>query len=325
MARVTGPRVVGAQARALQRLRISFDRPVMQRSPVGVGDALNPASYALQRTTAPAVQASVTGVDAVTESSVDLRTDQPLTPGAGYLVSVLDVADPSGNQSSSPDNVVVIVGFRPSAPARRQFRMVDLLPAMNVREDDTGDLQRFLGCLQEVLDLVLSNLDRFSELLDPDLAPESVLDLMLAELGDPFAFDLTVQDKRRLIRILTAMYAQKGTAVGCINAIRFFLGVEVMIVPYASETMYLSDALLGVDWVLGPGTSFGHYAFDVVSPRVLTPAERTRIRTLVDYLKPAHTHFVNLLEPTPPELVDHVELGRSELDTTWLLHGQDIQ
>ena len=72
--------------------------------------------------------------------------------------------------------------------------------------------------------------------------------------------------------------------------------------------------------MLGPSTSFAALAFEVVSPRVLTTEERRRLRQIVDYLRPAQTHFARLVEPFPPETIDHVELGTSELGEDWLLH-----
>ena len=52
----------------------------------------------------------------------------------------------------------------------------------------------------------------------------------------------------------------------------------------------------------------------------LTDTQRSQIRAIVDYLKPAHTHFVELIEPGPPPSYDHWELGISELGVTSLLH-----
>jgi len=37
-------------------------------------------------------------------------------------------------------------------------------------------------------------------------------------------------------------------------------------------------------------------------------------------MKPAHTHLARLVEPAIPEVIDHVELGLSELGETWELH-----
>jgi hypothetical protein len=104
------------------------------------------------------------------------------------------------------------------------------------------------------------------------------------------------------------------------NAIRFFLNLEVDIMAYAGEALILGESLLGEDWILRPSTHFSPYAFEVVVPRALADEERRRLRTIVDYMKPAHTHFARLVEPLIPEVLDHLELGLSELGETWLLH-----
>jgi phage tail-like protein len=190
---------------------------------------------------------------------------------------------------------------------------------LNRREDQTGDLRRFLQCLQEVTELLLADVDRFTDILDPDIAPEPFVDAMLGDLGNPFPFDLSVADKRRLLNVLVAVYREKGTGVGIKNAIRFFLGLEVEIQSYAGEALLLGESLLGEDWILGASGAFSAFAFDVISPRALTTEERLRVRIIVDYMKPAHTHF-RVVEPVIPEVIDHLELGFSELGETWLLH-----
>ena len=260
------------------------------------------------------------GTESVTGSALDLLTNVPLTPGASYRVDVDGVVDASGNVIGAPDGSAIFTGFVPPRPSSRAFDLYRFLPELNRREDETGDLRRFLACLQEVTDLLLHDIDCFPDLLDPDLAPEPVLDLMLGELGNPFAFDLSVVDKRRLLNVLVAMYREKGTARGIVNAIRFFLRLEVQITAYAGEALTLGESLLGDDWVLGPSSSFAALAFEVTSPRVLTAEERRRLRQIVEYLKPAHTHFARLVEPVPPEVVDHLELGLSELGERWELH-----
>jgi hypothetical protein len=65
------------------------------------------------------------------------------------------------------------------------------------------------------------------------------------------------------------------------------------------EGLTLGRSLLGVDWVLGPSTQSGRYAFDVEVARVLTTEERRDVRGLVTYLRPAATHFSALVEPIP--------------------------
>jgi phage tail-like protein len=320
----TGPRVVGAQARELARVRVSFDGDVKQDDPSAPDDALNPARYALTRLSAPAVDASVLGVEPVTSSAVDLLTDVPLTPDASYRVDVIGVVSALGAvdvPTATPGSSATFSGFVPPRPANRRFNLYRFLPELNRREDTTGDLKRFLACLQEVTDLLVHDVDRFTDILDPDLVAEPVLDLMLGELGNPFAFDFSVPDKRRLLNVLVAMYREKGTAVGITNAIRFLLGLEVQVTSYAGEALVLGESQLGEDWVLGPSSAFGALAFEVVSPRILATEERRRLRQIVDYMKPGHTHFARLVEPVPPEVVDQVELGLSELGEIWELHG----
>jgi phage tail-like protein len=314
------PQVVGAQARELSRVRVSFDEAVVQVDPAAPGDALNPAGYWFARLSTPAVDVAAVAVETVTASAVDVITDIDLTPGGSYRVTVAGVKDFDGNPVLPPFDSADLSGFVPPRPAGRRFDLYRMLPAMNRREDETGDLRNFLACLQEVTDLLLHDVDRFSDILDPDVAPEPFLDLMLLDLGNPFAFDLSAVDKRRLLNVLVAIYREKGTAAGMRNAIRFFLGLEVEIIAYRGESLILGESLLGVDWVLGPSDSFSAYAFEVVAPRALTAEERRRLRQIVDYMKPAHTHFVRLVEPEIPSVVDHVELGLSELGETFFLH-----
>jgi hypothetical protein len=72
--------------------------------------------------------------------------------------------------------------------------------------------------------------------------------------------------------------------------------------------------------VLGPSAAYAAYAFEVVARRALAAEERRRLRQVVDYMQPAHTHFARLVEPVIPEVPDHLELGLSALGETWVLH-----
>jgi hypothetical protein len=140
---------------------------------------------------------------------------------------------------------------------------------------------------------------------------------MLLDLGNPFPLDLSLVDKRRLLYVLLGIYREKGTASGIRNAIRFFLGLEVELVTYTGDALVLGESLLGEDWVLGPSGAFAAYAFES-GPRP-DRRERRRVRAIVDYMKPPHAPR-RLVEPAIPEVIDHVELGLSELGETWVLH-----
>jgi hypothetical protein len=58
---------------------------------------------------------------------------------------------------------------------------------------------------------------------------------------------------------------------------------------------------------------WGLYAFDLEVSRVLTDEERQHVRTVVELMKPAQTHFVQIVEPVAP-----VPDGR------WVLGDDDL-
>ncbi len=189
-----------------------------------------------------------------------------------------------------------------------------LLPKYNRRSDATGDLQKFIACLQVPTDELCAEIDRFPDIFDIERAPEPWVDLILQDLGCPFQFDLDLQAKRRLAAVLAQMYRGKGTAAGIQAAIEFLLGVEVEAVSGGAEsaaTLGLSE--LGEDWELGPSDRFSKYAFDIATRRALTPVEAEQVRAVATYMKPAHTHLANILWPTAPAALTDWVLGDSPL------------
>lgn len=318
----TAPVVVAAQAIAATRVRVSFDEPVRQLADGASGDALRPESYRFAALSAPAASVQAVNVIPAGGSAVDVDLDIDLSQRASYRVTVTDVEDVFENPIGETGNQATFAGFvPPGRPKARSFELLRLLPEINRQEDVTGDLRRLMGVLQDVTELLLSDIDRFTDILDPDLAPEAFLDLMLEDLGNPFAFDLSELQKRRLVSILVQIYKQKGTTVGIRNAIRFFLGVDVTAIDaFHGTTLVLGESELGVDWELGPTSRFSLYAFDLTVSRALIDTERRQIRQIVDFMRPAHTHFIDLIEPGAPAFIDHWELGLSELGETTSLH-----
>lgn len=315
------PQLLAATATGLQTVELEFNEDVLQVSAGNTNDALNPANYVFTRLTAPAVDVVVASVAVLTTGAVVLTTDIPLTPGASYQLVASNLEDLLGNPITAPFNMAVLAGFELPVPEGRAFSLLELVPEMNRQEDVTGALAAFLGILQEPTDLLLYDIDNFQDILDPDIASDGWVDAMLADLGNPFTFELELIDKRRLLRVLVDIYKQKGTCVGIQNAIRFFVGVEVTCDEYNSgDTWELGVSELGEGSILGPSSQFLLYSFTVVSPIVLTQVQRDEITEIVEYMKPAHTHFLGLIEPTIPDIIDHLELGLSELGETWELH-----
>lgn len=319
------PVLSSAQAQSTKVVRATWSEAVQLLDPTDANDGLDPTRYTLTPEppddVTPAVTPNVIAVAIVANGSpsvVDLTTDIELSPGVPYRLTETLVADLAGNLGTSSVN---FTAFVPPKPASRRWDLYSMFPAMNRREDVTRELKKFVACLQEVTDLLLWDIDSWTDILDVDRAPDAHLEAMLESLGNPFPFALsTTIEKRKLIRILVAIYKQKGTAPGLINAVRFFLGLTITIDEYVNDTMSLGESRLGVDWILGPGTSFALYSFTVNSGITLTDDQRAAIRTIANYMKPAHTHLLEIVEPTTPPTYDPVELGVSLLGVDWILH-----
>jgi phage tail-like protein len=307
----TAPKLLAAIAISQTVVRLGFDEPVVVSDPAGF-------SFAALGT--PAVPLAPEAAAAI-ETLLDVTLSTEMTPDVTYRVVATGVRDRKGNPVLAPFDTAGFQGFRPARHPRRRFELWSMLPKHNRRSDTTGDLARFIACLQEVVDLLLAEVDRFPDLWDIERAPSPFLDLILRDLGNPFPFDLDELSKRRLATVLVEMYRQKGTAIGIRNAVRFFLGLEIeAITGLAATALVLGVSELGVDWELGPSDRFARYAFDVKVGRVLSLTERKHLRAIVNYMKPAHTHFVNLLEPVAPIVPDHWELGVSEVGPETHLH-----
>jgi phage tail-like protein len=307
----TAPRLVAAQAVGQRSVRLGFDEPV---------EVVDPSLITIVATTGPAVPVRVVSATS-SDASMLLALDTEMTPDVEHEVVVSGVSDRLGNPVLGPFDRARFVGFRAARPTKRNFDLWRMLPRHNRRDDQTGDLARFIACLQEVTDLLLADSDRWPDIFDHERAPEAFLDRILEDLGNPFPFELDERGKRRLASVLVAMYGQKGTAKGIRNAIRFFLGIDITaITAFNADALTLGESQLGIDWVLGPSGRFALYAFNIEVARVLTTRERLRLRAIVEYLKPAHTHFVDLVEPLPAVVRDHWEIGVSEVGVTTVTH-----
>lgn len=342
VADTAAPLVDAAQAWTESSIRVRFSEAIRSSDPAAADDALNPSNWtvvllagpATDRAdiAGPAVDLAVVSVTPVSATEVDVVVDIPMTPNATYRVAAVGVSDVLGNVIAPPYHQATFLGFACPPPEGRDFQLWDMLPDLNKNEDQTGDLLKFVLCVQEVVDLLLCRIDRLVDIFDPDLAPEGCVDHMLARLGNPFDFDLTIAQKRKLAQFLVELYQRKGTNIGIVNAIRVILGIEVTISTPAFEGLGLGDAELGgfdddlgeiVDGTFTLGTSDlrTRLSFLITSPVVLTDEQRDAIVRIVEIMKHAPTHLIGIEEPVEEEVPDHLELGVSELGgDEWMLH-----
>jgi phage tail-like protein len=303
----TATTLLAAEAMSPTQVSLSFDEAV-------IAENLTATFTALERPAVPLTFVRAEGAG----PRIELTVQPEMTPGVLYELRARGARDRAGNES--PESVVVFRGYRPPVPTERRFDLWKMLPLYARRSDQTTDLSRFIQCLQEVVDLLLVDIDRMSERLDIERASEQTVELWLRELGNPFDLVLTDIEKRRLASSLVELYRLKGTEKGLRSAARFLLGIEIEeITTFSGTPLVLGESLLGVDWELGPSNRFALYAFSVRVPRVLTPKERQRLRTLISWIRPAHTHLVEVLEPAAPVVIDHWELGEAELGLSTIL------
>jgi phage tail-like protein len=297
----TAPKVIAAEAVGSKTVRVGFDEEVVVWDPTG---------FLFEAKALPAVPILPVAATA-SQTLVDIALDPEMTPAVQYELTVQGVIDTNDNPVLPPYDTVRFTGFRPAVPPDRRFRLWEMVPKHNRRADDTGDLRRFISCLQEVTELILAEIDRYPDIFDIERASEGFLDLILQDLGNPFKFDLNALDKARLASILVELYKQKGTEKGIVNAIRFFMGLEVEVLPLTADLLGLGEAEIGVNWILGTSERYALYSFNIRVDRELSETEKKQLRDIVELVKPGHTHFIELLMPGPPPSDDAWVIGVS--------------
>ncbi len=314
----TAPRLISATATFDDRIRVVFNEP-MARATLSVG------AFTIARENGEvSVPVSPIAIADISEVEVEITANQALTAGATYAITATGVTDKSGNAMVPPFGTMIFTGFVPLRPEDRDWNYFAMMPGID-QEEDAGDLRRFLAVIQELGDLVLTSIDRFTDIIDPDVAPIAFVDAMLDDLGDPFVFEtphLSDTAKRQLVQLLVPIYKQRGTGPGIIAAIAFFLGVEVTLQSTAVAPLGIGEWELGETWVLGTSDLVEIHTFRVLVPRVLTVDERKRMRAIITFMKCEREHF-KIIEPTnitPIDEAQHLELGLSELGVNWLLH-----
>lgn len=315
------PTIVRAEGRAPRVVRVFFSEAMLLDDTENHDSALWIGNWVFEGVSVPTAEVQAESVAAVSSSSVDVTTNTELSFGGIYRVTVESAQDVSGNVIGDP-NSAELVAFVPSSPPGRSFNFFDLMPEINRTQDESGDLKKFCDVIQDLINLLLYDIDNWVSILDPTTAPEDVVDAMLEDLGNPFpfAFDLSHETKVRLVLILVEIYRQKGTKPGIENAIRFFLSIDVEVVEWYEEWWDLGIDEIG-EIVIGSDEQHDIYSWEIHSPVVLTDQEESLMTQIGTYMMPAHTHLRAIIQPTPPEVIDHLELGASELGgTEWSLH-----
>ncbi len=193
------------------------------------------ATYVLTPVNLPAVTPGIASITSHGETGgqmlgVTIVTDDDLSPDINYQIAATGI---TGIAVDSVHNVSIFLARGFDFPAERSFDLINYIPSDVRKDDTTEELADFVACLQEPLNFLINDIDRWINILDCDVAPENFVDLMLADLANPFIFanPLSLTQKRRLVGSLVAIYKLKGTVLGCQTAIQFFLGMPSEFVP----------------------------------------------------------------------------------------------
>jgi phage tail-like protein len=357
-------------------VRVIFSKQPRRTSPQDASSVDNPSNWSftfeLTEPTFPVCHINAKYITPVPDTNnlqwyIELDQDQSLD--AKYTVHASDnINDIIGlplEVSSLPFD-----GFRHALHINHKFELY-LHMGSSSREDESEDQRKFLSMIQEVFNCLWAYADRLQTFVDPTQLPygweengtlnwNKYVDRLLDDLGNPFNITMSLATKRKLVLILVALYKQKGTSYGIVNAIRVILGIEVEVIAYNNKSKGLGTVRLGnskpsgeiqqssVPWYLkihSPismalgRSALEHssdpiwldsvdnerrsiiYSFYIISPIRLSEVQRDTIERVVQYMKPSHTHLQRIDEPELP--INHLALGKSHLGSStkpWKLH-----
>jgi len=313
-------------------LDVEFNEPVRMEGDGDLSDALTLGNYSIERQNEdpfPAVHLEVVAVEAVDDSTVRLTFQWESTPVQIYELTVENVEDIKGNAIDPDNNTATWSGYEWPVPEGREFSIYyNMLPGIARQLDENLDLRRLTACFEEILYLLLWWIDKFTWQVDIDRATESQLDELLLDMGNPFNFEMDVNQKRKLLRVLWEIYQSKGIDRAMENVIYLFLGLEVRVrafVDFLDEEgqnymWRLGHSRLGTDTALWPTSEWSQLAFNVYSDVILTDDQRGKIEQIIEIMRPAESHFAFLIEPDTIPETDHWQLGRSRLGVETFLH-----
>lgn len=202
------------------------------------------------------------------------------------------------------------------------IKLSDLVPEFYFDdEDDTTD--KFIDTFDGVFCQLLKDIENLGKIIEVDVTDERFLDMLIRNLGFTLNVSLSVDRKRKLVKVIINAYKQKGTCLGIENVIRQFLGIDATCFPF-TQGWILDQSELSHDTYLNPAPNnpAGFYTFDVIVQTVLSAEQRRIIIELVNLMKPAHTHFRELIE----EGIDSFILAMTAMlnrGSLWLANNQN--
>ena len=169
----------------------------------------------------------------------------------------------------------------PPAVAATRRLLRDRLPGIYHQDGDFG--LRFVGALESVLDPVLALLDSLPAHIDPDLAPQDVLELLAGWLGVELDESWPDERRRELVRRAGELSRLRGTRAG----LELALGIGFADLPLRIEDeggiVFATDETEAVG---GGGPRFVVYCDQPLEEDLLV-----RLARAIERAKPAHVRY----------------------------------
>ena len=152
------------------------------------------------------------------------------------------------------------------------------IPAFYLETEDTA---RFLDIFQYAFELMHQDITDFINIIDYEKAREKYLDMMLIETGWITDIPMSLDVKRKIVKVAEELYALKGTKPGLIKAPKYIMGLDIELFPF-NDGFQLNANSLGETTILGHGGIT--YYFAIVC-RTLSDEERLILRKITDFMR----------------------------------------
>jgi len=162
-------------------------------------------------------------------------------------------------------------------------------------EDSTGVMDVVLKALGNQLDSFKGLVDDFTTIFDVDKCEAKYLPYLAHQFGWELDTNLTEYLQRKIVKLLMAIYREKGTKQGIISMIYLMLGITVKIrdINDYRKGWRIGVHRVGVNTYIWIGQkSILMYLFFVDSPCLLSDSQYRAMDILITWCRPIHTHHI---------------------------------
>ena len=174
------------------------------------------------------------------------------------------------------------------------MNLLNELPEFYKEEEETV---KFIEIFEDIATIIESDIEKWTDILDPDTAEEKYLDEMLYEINWTLPFlDEPVTTKKKIVKIGLLIYQYKGVTDGIRFVIQYLLGIPVdkiiIYEPYEYYWQINSNYGLGRNTRLGSKCNPNNIYWNKVEIyEDISSSVEEFVRSVIDYMKCSHTRY----------------------------------